>query len=150
YQNQAYNEARTSRRLKALFGASDHIRHIYNPAARVVNFWQDRLWGGLLDDGAGDGESSQSALPIITENQAIRPPIAKLSADSRWRVGKEVCTLWAACLGSAAIKVVDDTTLGQPRLELVHPGWLKWVDWDPVGNVTGYILQRYVYDPREE
>lgn len=152
YQNNAYRELlhSWSARYKTTYGMYKHIRHLYNPVYRLGEFWSGRLMGGMLDRKAGDGESEPSALPIVTDNEALRPAIAKLWADSRWQVEKEVYTRWGAVLADVGLKVCDDTAKGQVRLEKVHPGHLKWVDFDEHGNVKSYIIQKWMWDPRRE
>ncbi len=150
YENTAYRDLvhGFSARWKTTFGLYKHTRHLYNPAYRLGEFWSGHLMGGLLDRMAGDGESAPSALPILTDNEAIRPALARLWTNSNWQTNKETYTRWGSVLGDVALKVVDDTTRGQVRLELVHPGHLKWVEFDPLGNVRAYILERWEHDPR--
>ena len=149
YQNNAYRDFhRFAAGWKTNQGLYKHTRHLYSPAYRLGEFWAGHLMGGLLDREAGNGETAPSALPVLTENQAIRPAIARLWGDSNWQVNKETYTRWGAVLGDVALKVVDDVGRGQVRLEVVHPGHLKWVEFDPLGNVKAYILERWDRDPR--
>lgn len=150
YTNSAYHGLGFQvERFKEKYGAQSNIRHIYNPCSRIGDFYQTHLMGGELDPKAGDGESELSCLPILTDNESIRPAISTLWADSWWQVLKDLYTLNIAILGECAIKVVDDGVKGQMRLELEHPGHLKWVDFDATNRrVDGYIIQKYVWDPR--
>jgi len=149
YQNNAYRDwvHLWSAYFKTTYGLYKHVRHLYNPAYRLGEFWAGHLMGGLLDPEAGDGESRPSALPILADNQAIRPAIARLWRDSNWQVNKDVFTRWGAVLGDVALKVVDDTARGQVRLEVVHPGHLEDVEFDVMGNVRAYLLRRWEEDP---
>jgi hypothetical protein len=153
YQNSAYHGLGLTGEFKKRFGLApgSNVRHIFNPAARVGDFYQTHLMGGELDPKAGDGESELSCLPILTEHQAIRPAIATLWEDSWWQVQKDLFTLQTAVLGESAIRIVDDTSKGAVRLEIEHPGHLKWVDFDHANRrLNGYIIQKYVFDPRQE
>jgi len=149
YENTAYRELvyRGARLLKTAYGTTKHIRPIYNPASRLVDFYSNHVWGGRLDPLAGDGEAEQSALPILTEVEALRPAIAQLWRDSTWQVNKDVATLWGAGLGDVGIRVVDDPERGKVRKELVHPSHLVEVDFDDQHNVKGYLLRKWVEDP---
>jgi hypothetical protein len=149
HQNDAYRELvhRWATRLKVRYGTSRHIRHIYNPAERLGNFYQGHTFAGPLDREAGDGESAPSALPIVTENEAIRPAIARLWEDSCWSIVKDILTLWGAVLGDAAIRIVDDPARGQVRKELVYPGHLARVEFDSQHDVKAYLLRRWAEDP---
>jgi hypothetical protein len=151
YQNNSYQDLvhPWAARYKTAYGLYKHSRHIYNPAYRLGEFWASHLQGGLLDKLAGDGETAPSALPIITDNEAIRAPIARLWKDSRWQRHKDIFTRWGSVLGDVAVKVCDDTERGKVRLQVVHPGHLKWVDFDDQHNVKAYIIQKWMYDPRD-
>lgn len=150
YQNNAYRDLvhHYAARYKTSFGASKSIRHLYNPAYRLGEFWAGHLMGGLLDPMAGNGESELSALPILTENESLRPAIAKLWKDSSWQVKKEILSRWGAVMGDVGIKIIDDTKKGEVRKELVHPSHLRWVDFDDQGCVKAYIIRKRVNDPR--
>ncbi len=149
YQNNALREKINAwaPAFKTAYGLYKFTRHLYNPSYRLGEFWAGHLMGGLLDPEAGDGESRPSALPILTDREALRPAIARLWRDSTWQVNKEVFTRWGAVLGDVALKVVDDTARGQVRLELVHPGHLQRVEFDASGNVKAYLLRKWVEDP---
>lgn len=150
YQNDSYADLlhAWAVRYKTTYGLYKHIRHLYNPAYRLGNFWGDRLMGGLLDAAAGDGEAEPSALPILTDSEAIRPAIGKLWKDSDWQTRKDLFTRWGACLGDVVLKVADVAEAGQVRLEVLHPAFLKYLDADPcTGMVRGYLIERNVNHP---
>src|SRR5512140_653780 len=72
YENSAYrNIHKWAHQFKSTYGLYKYTRSIYNPAYRLGEFWKAHLWGGTLDVNAGDGVSVPSALPIITDNQAL-------------------------------------------------------------------------------
>lgn len=151
YQNNAYQDLLHkgwATRYKVNFGLYKHIRHLYNPAYRLGEFWAGRLQGGKLDRDAGDGESEQSALPILTDNEAIRPALSRLWIDSHWQVNKEVYGRFGSVLGDVALKVEDDPVDGRMRLRVIHPGKIKWVCRNNSGHLESYIIQEARYDPR--
>lgn len=140
FENTAYRDIHTfARRMKIDFGMYQYVRNIYNPAYRIGDFWTTYLWGGALDAEAGDG--GESALPIVTDNGALRPALAQLWQWSNWEVAKDITTLWGAVLGDVALRVVDDTARGKVYLQNVHPGTLSDLTLDPFGNVKGYTLE---------
>ena len=120
------------------------IRPIYNPAYRIGEFWKSHLYGGLLDVDAG----SLGAIPIETENEALRPAIAELWKWSRWNVQKDVMATRGTIMGDIAIQIVDDVNRERVYLDLLHPGRLESVDKDPFGNVKGYVICEKRDDPR--
>lgn len=130
------------------YGIYKHTRPIFNPIRRLVEFHVTHLLGGPLDPKAGRGEESRSAAPIDTDNEQLRPAIAKLWKDSRFSRLKSLWTRYGACLGDAPMFVDDDPERGRVSLRVIHPGHLKWVDRDTAGNVRSYIIERMRYDPR--
>jgi hypothetical protein len=150
YQNNTFRDlAHTwSPSLKAAFSLYRHTRNVFNPVNRLIEFHASHVQGGQLDKDAGDGEKVRSAIPILTENEAIRPAVAKLWRDSNWQTAKAIQTRYGACFGDVAVVVDDDPIRKRVTKRVIHPGFLKWVDFDASGNVTSYILEEYRYDPR--
>ena len=126
------------------------VRNLQSPAYRLGEFWASHLMGGPLDPKAGDGKDAPSALPIVTENDAIREAIALLWEVSNWQANKEVYTSYGAILGDTALAVVDDPAREQVYLRVVHPAMLAHVDRDVFGNVKGYIIVERRDDPEWE
>lgn len=150
-ENKAYDKINSwSQLYKYEYGLYDHIRGIYNPTFRLGEFWKSHLWGGMLDAAAGDGKEIKSALPIITDNKALRPAIAQVWKWSNWKSKKDVFSLWGTILGDGIIKVEDKPRLGKVYLSLVHPSRLADVVLDEWGNVKGYALEYERSDPRKE
>ena len=117
--------------VKHAFGVYKHSCGILNPGRRLVEFGvSGHILGGHLDPKAGDGESSRSAIPILTETEALRKPLAKLWRDSRLQQLKSVWTRYGTCLGDAPLIVDDDPERRRVKLRVIHPGHLKWVDRD--------------------
>ncbi len=149
FEGSAYrNLHRWAPMLRAEFGLYKYIRSVYNPAYRLGEFWSEHLWGGQLDPAAGDGKSSPSALPIMTDNENLRPAIGKLWQWSNWQINKDIAPLWGATLGDAAIKIVDSVRRGKVYMANVHAGTLEAVTLDPWGNVKAYTITEERIDPR--
>ncbi len=143
YENTAYRDLLHiwSKRYKADYGLYRYIRGVYNPTYRLGEFWKSHLIGGALDPTAGDGKSVPSALPIVTDNERLRPTIAQLWKWSNWQVNKDVLSLYGAILGDAIIMIVDDPERQKVYLDVVHPGLISDITLDRWGNVKGYILE---------
>lgn len=142
FENNAYRNLHTwSHAYRVQYGLYRYIRNIYNPAYRLGVFWQTHLMGGVLDPEAGDGERMPSALPIETENEALRRSIAELWKWSNWEINKDIFTLRGAVFGDVALEVVDDQERGRVYLRVVNPNLLKDVEVDPFGNVRGYEFE---------
>ena len=144
YENTAYSKIhKWATGYKTQYGLYKYIRNIYNPSYRLGEFWKSHLWGGMLDREAGD----EGALPIETDNPALRLALADLWRWSNWQTKKDIVTLYGAALGDAVIKVIDDTEKGRVYLENIHPGKLKDVTFDSFGNVKSYEIEEQRANP---
>lgn len=142
YQGNAYRTIHTwSKKLKADFGLYRYIRDLYNPAYELGAFYRTYVWGGALDTNAGDGREKPSALPILAENDALRPAIAQLWQWSNWTTKRKLIPQFGAVLGDVFLQVVDDVRREKVYLKIVHPGIVKDVTLDPFGNVKGYVIE---------
>ena len=149
YENTAYRDVHSwSELYKTKFGLYKYVRNIYNPAYRLAEFWKAHIWGGALDDAAGDGERIPSALPIQTENDALRAAIAQLWQWSNWSTQKDIITLHGAAMGDVGIQIVDDIERGKVYLKVVHPATIKSVTRDPFGHIKAYTFEETRADPR--
>ena len=124
------------------------VDSLYSPANRVGEFWAEHVWAGELDPDAGDGADTPSALPILTDNPAVRPALAALWRPSNWQAKKDTGPLYGAVLGDVFLAVNDDPRRQQVSLEVVHPAYFRDVDEDGAGNVRGYVYEEVVPDPR--
>ena len=125
------------------YGLYEFVRPIYSPATRLGNFWRTHLFGGDLDVEAGP----TGAIPIETDNEAVRSSIAELWKWSRWQSRKDILSVRGSILGDIALQVVDDVVRGRVYLDIIHPGTLYEVIKDPFGNVKSYIISEEVPDP---
>lgn len=114
-----------------------HIRNIYNPAYRLVEFWKMMLWGGLLSSDAAE----EGSIPIRTDSQNLRDAIARVWKYSNWDVNKDILTMWCCALGDCGLRIVDDVPAKEVRLELVHPATIKDLTRDARGYVKAYELE---------
>lgn len=139
YDNSTYrdNIHRWAQQYRANYQLYKAIRNIYNPTNRCVEFWKWMIWGGVLDEKAEEA----GAIPIKTENQQLRPAIAKLWKWSNWQANKDLVAQFGAELGDVGIKIVDDPDKSEVRFEVVHPKNIKDLTLDANGYVKGYKLQ---------
>lgn len=150
YQNDAYRQVRRIARLyKATFGLYRHVRGVYNPAARLIDFWSTHLLGGRLDREAGDGTEAASALPIEGASDPLRKAIATLWRDGNFEERKAILTMFGPLFGDPILRAVDDTEKGQVYLLPVHPSTVAWKDQDARGNVKAYSIEELRLDPRQ-
>ena len=142
FENTAYRNVHSwAVTYRVQHGLYRYTRNIYNPSYRLATFWQTHLMGGHLDPAAGDGKMTPTALPILTDNEALRPAIARLWQDSNWGISKEILTLQGTVFGDTALEVVDDPDRKKVYLRVVNPSTLAAVTLDPFGNVKGYTIE---------
>jgi hypothetical protein len=150
YQNNAYQEEvnEVAGALKKSRRLYKHTRGAVNPVHRQVEFFATHLLGGPLDRAAGDGAKVKTCLPIECDGDVIRPALALLWKSSRLAVNKGVIGRFGPCLGDVGLKVCDDADKGRVRVEILHPGHIKWAETED-GRVTHYMQEELRYDPRE-
>lgn len=144
YENSAYRKIHNwAETYKTQYGLYKYIRNIYNPSYRLGEFWKTHLWGGQLDLEA----QAEGALPIVTDNEALRPAIAQLWQWSNWQINKDIITLYGPILGDVGIKIVDDTDKQKVYLKMVHPGTVYDIETDDFGNIKAYTIQEMRENP---
>ena len=119
------------------------IKGIYNPVARLVDFYVAKVAGGALDP---TGEAG--ALPIVGASPETLRSIMQVWAWSRWGSNKALWVRYAASMGDCALKIVSvDKT--QVQIEVHHPGDLAECDFDRNGDVV-YAKWEYTAEERDE
>ena len=139
YVNNLYRQMNTYRSVRGLYR---HIRPIYNPVTRLVDFYVAKVWGGQLDY-----ETVGGAIPIKTDNDRLREPIAQIWEWSNWQARKQLAIRYGACLGDLVIKVVDDERRKQVYLQVMHPRMIKAARFDARGYVTEAVIEYEDWEP---
>lgn len=138
YENDVYRHVNDwAVTYKQAYQLYKYIRNIYNPSYRLGEFYKTHLWGGALN---ADAEA-KGALPIATENEALRPAIAQLWTWSNWSINKDIVTLKGSVLGDAIVRVIDDVEAGRVYLEYVNPSTVADLVVDVYGHVKGYTIK---------
>jgi len=147
YENSAYRRIHNwSTAYRHQYALYKYIRNLYCPAARIGNFYAAHLFGGPLDHDAGD----EGAIPIETENEAIRPAIATLWQQSNLAVLKDVIALRGSIEGDVVLRVVDDPNREKVYIERVDPWIVVDLTLDAFGNVKGYVIEEQRADPNSK
>lgn len=133
YLNDCYDElvndyAQTYKANRELYTG---IKAIYNPVARLVDFYVAKLSGGTLDPVGLKG-----VLPIADADPVVLEAVLQVWRWSRWGRKKALWARWGACLGDVVLKAVEDRSLGQVTLQVHWPGDLVDADFDRLGRVT--------------
>jgi len=130
-----------SQSLKVDEGLYKYITTLYNPTARVGDFYKGTIWRGGLDPEAGE----KGAIPIKVGNKTdevkLRAAIAHGWLVSAWDTNKSAHVLHGTTLGDAALYIRDDIGHGEARIEVLHPSLLKHVSFDNRGYVKAYVIE---------
>lgn len=141
YNNVAYNTltiyAAQVMRRKIDNKLYKRIRGIYNPVNRLVETYVAKLYGGKIDL----DKLTTGALPIINADDNLRAALVQLVLWSNWRTQKSLFARQGTNYGNAFLKVVDDTTLGRVRMEVLHPGKIKELEKDSSGTIQRVIIE---------
>lgn len=141
YHNIAYNTIVSySQALKVHERLYKHVRGVYNPIMRVVELYVAKIYGGELDI-----EDAQSgAIPIETDNDALREAITTLWRASRWGQKKSLYVRNGAKMGDTYLKVIDDIQRGMVYIEPIDPRKIKSIETSPSGTIERVEIEYYV------
>jgi len=141
YQGNAYRTAihHWADAYRGEHGMYRHTRDLYNPVGELGDFYETYIWGGYLDPEAGDDDGT--AMPIKTNNEALRPPLARLWRDSNWSTQRNVAPLYGSVLGDVMIGVYDDDDRNKVSLQIRHPALFEELEKDVYGNVQAYTIR---------
>jgi len=129
------------------YGHYRFTRGTNTPAYRLAEVFATHVFNGRLDMRAGDGRKVPSAIPIETDNEAIRRPIARFWRDSNFAVNKAILCRTGAVCGDAPFFLNDNVRKRRIEGEPLDPACLRYVARDHQGNVQGYIRQEYRPNP---
>jgi hypothetical protein len=121
-------------------------RGLRNPVGRYVDFYVANVWGGMLDQAAGDGKETSSALPLVVDDDMLRAAIAKIWQWSNWSAKRNLAVLYSTTLGDAFIKVVDRPSSQRCYLQTRWPGEFTEVTWDDFGHVKSCTIEYQALD----
>jgi hypothetical protein len=120
-----------------------HIRSIYNPVTRGVDFYASVVWpGALSEDGQDlpDGIESAISFSEDTDNK-IKQAAAVLFDWWSFQSLKAIIPRHGAALGSVLVELQDDIEKGKIRANLEWPGNVVELDLDHAGNVQRYAIE---------
>lgn len=142
YENTAYSSIHSwAAGYKEQNGLYKYIRPIYNPAAKLINFYMATIWPGLLDIKAGDTGAIPITVGDTADEDALRAAIARVWFNSNWRDNKDVHVMRGASMGDSVLYIRDDPERGDVSIDALDPSVIKTVDIDRRGFVRSYTLE---------
>lgn len=147
YTNSAFDDLARWESYRARNQLYRHIRPIYNPARRLVDFYSGIIYQGQWQTDADAMTAPDAAIPWQPETPpALLAAIAQLYQWSNWRSAKSLLIRYGAAVGDALAVVVDDTARRKSYIDVLWPGHVADIDLDPAGNVAGYTLEYAIDD----
>lgn len=125
-------------------GLYKRIRPIRNPYKRGVNSYPANVYGGQIDMVS----LKTGAIPIVCQNneERITRALLRLFEWSNLQAEKSGYVRRGAMLGDSPIGIVDERDKRKVRLEFIHPGKFKDVQFDAVRNVKSCIISYWKQD----
>jgi hypothetical protein len=148
YKNSVFDGVEQWAVYRAQYGLYRHIRPVYNPTKRLVNFYAGMVYPGVLStDGAGLPDGTPLAIPLAKDiDEALRDAIGQLWQWSNWQVGKSLMVRYGAALGDVLVEVVDEVDRGKVTFDIIWPGLVTELTLDGSGNVKEYAIEYEAQD----
>lgn len=148
YNNSAFEDLAKWRLYRSNHRLYRHIRSVYNPTRRLVDFYAGIVYPGAL---TVDAQKLASGVPIaipLSEDASLqlKAAIGQLWQWANWQAKKGLFVRYGAALGDTFVHVVDDVEAGIVYPEVVWPGFVSDLDLDSRGNVCMYQIEYTVYD----
>lgn len=149
YENTAYEDIHTwAKQVRVDYKLSPDVVNIYNPTRKAVDFWSSHLYPGSVDEEAGDGKATPSAIPILTRSDAVRTPLARIFEDSQINANIRLFPRLGAMCGDVGVYAVNDRYNRRTYLEFIHPRSIVEYIADPTGIPEYYAIEEWWDDPR--
>lgn len=142
-----YNSA-TWEAYKAGYNLYRYIRPIRNPVWRLVQFYIDNIYPGMLVEDEDEMDNGvPSAMPFTQKvTPQVKSAVAQIWQWSNWEANKAIYVETGASVGDVFLEIVDDLEHGTVYIDIVWPGFVSGLDLDKAGNVKAYTLQYQSYD----
>ncbi len=143
YSSTAFEDISGWAKEKGDAGLYRYARQIYNPVSRLVEFYVNGLYPGVLTvDARVTPDGTPIAIPFAKDSDPkLMAAAGQIWEWSNWQDNKDVFVRYAAALGDVLVKVVDDLERQKVYFEVIHPRRVKTIDLDTAGNVKGYTLE---------
>lgn len=148
YSNTVFDDLSKWVSYKKRYALYRYTRSIFNPFQRLVDFYSDHIYPGVLSAEPDLPTGVQSAIPLSHDTPPeIRAAIAQLWQWSNWAVRKGTMTTFGGMTGNCLVEVVDDPIGGNVRFRVMWPGLVKDFRLDEFNNLDEYLLEYQAVDP---
>lgn len=148
YSNSVYEDLGVWGAYKNRYRLYRYLRGLYNPAARLVDFYVGAVYPGRLQyDPGAPLSGTRNAVPFGADiPPLLHSAIGQVWQWSNWQQGQALMVRYGAALGDVFVEVVDDLDRRKVLLNVCWPGWLDDVVLDNTGNVKAYTLSYQAQD----
>lgn len=148
YESSALEDLALWNSYRSKYKLYKNTRLIRNPVRRLVDFYVDHIYPGILTEGLeGIPPGVPLAVPFSKNTPpALRTAIAQVWEWSRWGENKNLMVQYGAALGNSFVEVVDVPASGKVFLINRWPGQVVDLKLDEVGNVKAYALEYMAQD----
>lgn len=135
--------------LKEHHDLYEAVQALRSPAKRIVDLTASYVYRGPLDLDAGDGTDKErpTSIPIVVDDETLRPIIAQIFRLSVWQANKECYARDCAAKGDVFLQVVDNAVKEQAYIIIRDPATVYDVEKDDQGNIRGYTIIERRVDP---
>lgn len=148
YSNRSFDTLSGWLKYRKKYGLYRYTRPIINPVTRVVDFYVDNVYPGLIADEVGLPSGVTSGIPLHpSTTPEMRRALAQLWKWSNWATLQAVMVFYAALTGDCLVEVIDDPEAGKVAIRPVWPGYVKQFQISVFGELEAYELEYPVRDP---
>lgn len=143
YRNSIFDDSSFWVDYRSRYGLYRHIRPIYNPVRRLVDFYAGAVYPGVLAvDGSKLPDGTSLAVPLAPDiNTGLRDAIGQLWQWTNWQSGKNLYVRYGAALGDVGVEILDEVDRGKVTFDILWPGYVADLEIDSTGNVKAYALE---------
>ncbi len=126
------------------------VEHLYkhttatkNPVPLAISLLVSHTFKGEVDtDTLQDG-----CIPLRYNNAALEAPLKQLLSTSGFETFLTPFATFAALYGDAPAWIAVDLATQRIRYQLLHPSWIKYAEFDEVGDVQLAVIEYQKADP---
>jgi hypothetical protein len=152
YTNSAFENLRNWSLYRENYNLYRYTRSIYNPTQRLVDFYVDHIYPGVLsEDGSRLPSGVQLAIPLADDtSDKLKIAISQLWQWSNWQDGCGLMVRYGGAIGSVLVEVMDEVERSKVTANVVYAGHVSEIETDSTGNVQFYALEYQAIDDDEQ
>jgi RNAse (barnase) inhibitor barstar len=133
---------------KSRYGLYRDMRDVYNPTHRLVEFYAESIYPGVLSEDGNDlPDGTSLAIPFAEDiKPELKDAIAQFWQWTNFQAQKSIIPRYGAALGSVLVEIDDDYLAGKVTAKIWWPGFVDGLQLDNSGNVKSYALQYKIKD----